>query len=931
MTLAQWTDAYTPSLAVTDSRGCAVRNIGYCRNPLTRTIGTRITQNRFDTSGRLVACWDPRLREVAPKPNLSNICDLQGRCLLVDSVDAGWQLNLLNEAGETHTSWDGRGGERYTQYDDLQRPTLVSEHLAQESPRVCDRFFYGGAIGEFAEHNQCGQLTRHDHPAGSRCLDEYGMNGWLLSERTRFLLDLAEPDWTDASTRATLEEEVFETAQSYSPLGEMRSQTDAKGNIRLFNYNLAGQLSETRLKLADSYEIPRLLVSDVHYDALGNNVSERAGNGLLNKARFAADDGRLLRLQSSDAGARILQDFIYEYDPIGNVTVVEDRSQLTRHFNRERIDPVCRYTYDSLYQLIKATGSEVSHPSHGPALPIWQTTPLDPNQLRNYTQIFSYDAAGNLQTRHHTGAETFRMFTSLHSNRSVADENNLLAGFDARGSQLDLSCSQQMSWDARNQLRSVTMVSRVDEPDDTESYRYERPGLRLRKVRSTQAVHRTLRSEVRYLPGLEIHHDVATGEERHVVSVEAGRSKVRGLHWVTELPRNTANDQLIFSLSNHLNSSTLELDERGELLSREIYYAYGGTATWAGASEIKAKYKTVRYSGKERDATGLYYYGYRHYAPWLQRWVSADPASDIDGLNLYLFCGNSPVVNIDRQGLQWSESRFRSRYGPTTYLDEQEGAMAQRIVETVEGALNEAIAAISVVETALGSEGGGGMDPLAAYYVNNTFGPEADREALVDTLGQLKQILTFYSLLSENILFVERPYVKLATGEKQGERLYAGVRIVPKDPLERMVITEDELNSEGTLDIAFIHAAAVSIGAHEVMRYSRGYPMIAADATPVFGENLIEGKFDDLIVTQMLDRLKISDIKYYFGSKSLSGLGSKLAADPSIRARILMQDAGVLSFFVKTLSVVLGGSPPPPYPRELRATMTQAYSSKAPS
>ncbi|WP_306108882.1 RHS repeat-associated core domain-containing protein, partial [Pseudomonas sp. ANT_H12B] len=62
-------------------------------------------------------------------------------------------------------------------------------------------------------------------------------------------------------------------------------------------------------------------------------------------------------------------------------------------------------------------------------------------------------------------------------------------------------------------------------------------------------------------------------------------------------------------------------------------------------------YKTVRYSGKEMDVSGLYYYGLRYYAPWLQRWVSADPAGDVDGLNLYAMVSNSPISFVDRLGL----------------------------------------------------------------------------------------------------------------------------------------------------------------------------------------------------------------------------------------------------------------------------------------
>lgn len=650
MAAAQWIDAHTPTVTVTDPRGLDVRNVAYCRHPLNTSVDTRITRNHFDPAGRFFASWDPRLWGTAPKPNLENTFDLQGRALLVESVDAGWRLSLMNQADAICSFWDGRGSQRHTEYDELLRPVTVTEQMAGESARVSDRFAYADAGHGFAVHNQCGKLICHDHPAGSRRLCEYGVGGLLLSERMRFLRDLEPPNWSSAFADAGLEDEVFETTQLYGPLGDMRSQTDAMDNVRSFAYDRAGQLREARLKLVDSADEPRLLVSEIRYDALGRGISERAGNGVSTSTRYADEDGRLLQLQSCDADGQPLQDFNYAYDPMGNITSIEDKAQLTRHFNNQRIDPVCSYTYDSLYQLIEAIGSEVSQPSYGPALPTWQTTPLDPNQLRNYTQTFNYDDAGNLQTRHHSGAETFEMFTAADSNRSAADKGNLVDGFDANGNQLELLRGQRMSWDVRNQLSSVTMVKRNDGPDDTECYCYDSPGHRLRKVRLTLAAHRTLRSETRYLPGLEIHRDQATGEERHVVSVEAGRGQVRALHWVTGLPRDVRNDQLRFCLSNHLNSSTLVLDEQGRVLSREVYYALGGTALWAGVSEIEARYKTIRYSGKERDATGLYCYGYRYYAPWLQRWVNPDPAGFVDGLNLFKMLLNNPLNLIDSFG-----------------------------------------------------------------------------------------------------------------------------------------------------------------------------------------------------------------------------------------------------------------------------------------
>lgn len=72
---------------------------------------------------------------------------------------------------------------------------------------------------------------------------------------------------------------------------------------------------------------------------------------------------------------------------------------------------------------------------------------------------------------------------------------------------------------------------------------------------------------------------------------------------------------------------------------------------------MQGRYKFVRYSGKERDATGLYYYGYRYYQPWLGRWLSADPAGTVDGLNLFAMVRNNPMTLVDEHGLRGGKKK----------------------------------------------------------------------------------------------------------------------------------------------------------------------------------------------------------------------------------------------------------------------------------
>lgn len=207
-----------------------------------------------------------------------------------------------------------------------------------------------------------------------------------------------------------------------------------------------------------------------------------------------------------------------------------------------------------------------------------------------------------------------------------------------------------MIWDRRDQLRSVDPVTRECADNDSEHYHYGASGERLRKVRRSLAKSLTHAAEVRYLPGLEIRNDTATGEHLETLVLQVGTASVRILHWQSGRPSAIANDQVRYNLANHLGSATLELDGSAQLISHEHYYPFGGTCWWAGRNHVEAGYKTVRYSGQERDASGLYYYGARYYAPWLQRWICPDPEGTADGLNFFSFVRNRPLNRVDVGG-----------------------------------------------------------------------------------------------------------------------------------------------------------------------------------------------------------------------------------------------------------------------------------------
>lgn len=111
----------------------------------------------------------------------------------------------------------------------------------------------------------------------------------------------------------------------------------------------------------------------------------------------------------------------------------------------------------------------------------------------------------------------------------------------------------------------------------------------------------------------------------------------------------------------------MELNSSAEIISYENYFPYGGTARWSTKNQREVKYKFIRYSGKERDVTGLYYYGYRFYLPWLGRWLNPDPSGIVDGLNLYRMAKNNPITFYDSERMNPITSNYQATRGDLLY------------------------------------------------------------------------------------------------------------------------------------------------------------------------------------------------------------------------------------------------------------------------
>jgi RHS repeat-associated protein len=647
--------------------------------------------------------------------------DIAGNLLFQHSMDGGGRWSLMDAAGKPMLAWDfneridASGAaipehRRYhTRYDALHRP-LETWLTVNDEPAalLVERFVYGEALPDAAARNLRGQLHRHYDPSGRATQRRFDFSGKLLDVERVLAGAWRAPviDWSPGSPTAVLEDEPWERQTEYDALGRMTRQYDwhrgAGTRVAVYEprYNARGLLASEDLVLratrtASGYtEGPGAsrtpAVRAVRYDAKGQTERIEYGNRTVTRYRYDPETFRLLQLRTTRPGSdpdfpayhaalrddAVLQQLHYTYDPAGNVTEIHDEAYEPVFFRNQIVLPRSLYVYDALYRLIEASGRERATATGAP-MPIehgtWGPFPVtDPAALRNYTQRYRYDAVGNITEMRHvagsTGSWTRHNAYAADSNRlrrtwtGSSDADAVVYRYDTHGSMLNLANAPEelsLRWDHRDMIHSVDLGG-----GGVAWYAYDAGKERSRKLVASHLG--VLQWERLYLGGAEVYRrydgmDTPTEEiETHPLFVGEQRVLlVEDVLTTTDAALGTG-PRFRYQYTNHLGSACVELDEEARVISYEEYHPYGTSAWQMGRSEAEVRLKRYRYTGKERDAeTGLSYHSARYYAPWLGRWVSADPAGLVDGANLYAFAASSPISRIDSDGRQSFDAGVR--------------------------------------------------------------------------------------------------------------------------------------------------------------------------------------------------------------------------------------------------------------------------------
>lgn len=587
--------------------------------------------------------------------------DMLGNKVWQQSMDAGQRWFFINILDAPLSTRDERGHVFQYFYDALHRPThsiVINEGAntgEQSLNHVFDRIIYGeelllpdrSNIAALQARNVLGKPVQHFDTGGLIDTPAYDCKGQPLTTSRQLFAKYKEvANWTDEHLHTNLEADIYTCTTVTDALGRITQQSAPDGSITWLTYNESGLLGSVSVKHPGARD-SHIYIKAIDYNEKGHRNKIIYGNEVVTRFYYDKETFRLKRLETRRKNNDLLQDWYYTYDPVGNITHIENKAIPETFFDNKQITGLATYTYDALYRLITATGRENNAPVDFNGTDNWQDAafmqainPGDPMAMRQYTQQFQYDSVGNILAMQHQaeGNNWTRTYQyEEHNNRllstRVGKTTYTYPHHTHHGFITAMPHLEAIGWNFKEEVIATSRQHRKDGgAPETTYYQYDRQGKRIRKITELQAgagATPAKKEERIYIGGYEHfkkHSGNAAGLERTSLSLLDGEHRFVIIESRNEVDDGTEKQLVRYQLHNHLGSAALELDHTAQVISYEEYHPYGTTAYQARNTAIRSAAKRYRYTGMERDEeSGLEYHHARYYLSWLGRWLSADP------------------------------------------------------------------------------------------------------------------------------------------------------------------------------------------------------------------------------------------------------------------------------------------------------------------
>ena len=464
-------------------------------------------------------------------------------------------------------------------------------------------------------YNDAGNITlksiKVDNSDRYRIRYQYDANGNITSEEhERAISETQTAGTTKEQTDGTIKwQNHFTKTNVYSAENRLQStQYTVDGSNLLYAYQSDNTPEQRQIKVTLPFA-----EQNIKYDGLGRTKEITLGSFLAKDIHYAQyGDHATNRVSSVWCAVNGIRkdNTRYTYDKANNITSVSDNGKL-----------VARYAYDSLNRLVREDNT------------IFGTTTYTYDNNCNILQKVVYP---------YTLADTLTDGTVHQYGYSAYGWQDQLLTYDQQQCQYDsignptLYRGNTATWQGRRLIdyRGIT-------------YTYDHNSIRTSKSANGTTIEyfydgTTLLAEKRT-------NSTATQWIYYIYGVDG----IAGMRVGTQ-------DYLF--RKNIQGDVTHIYTKDGQLVAQYRYDAWGNCKVYTADGTLDTNLGSIgnanpfRYRGYYYDSeTALYYLNTRYYDPETARFINADDISYLDpetinGLNLYAYCGDNPVIYVDPSG-----------------------------------------------------------------------------------------------------------------------------------------------------------------------------------------------------------------------------------------------------------------------------------------